>query len=143
ELGSVVAALAYDLLGRLVVAQSLIRRRAHLAALRPLAELDVGDIARLHPDGVARRGGLLGRVERRGVALERAQERGEAVELALGEARAHAAGVAQVPVLAHADEQRADAVAPAPLPRHPAADDDLLAVGVLDLDPGRSATAGL
>src|SRR6202008_2291560 len=59
--------------------------------------------------------------------------------LALGEAGPDAAGVAQVPVLADADEQRADPVAAAPVSRHPAADDDLLAVGVLDLDPRRGA----
>src|SRR3954463_14587437 len=63
----------------------------------------------------------------------------EAVELGLGEAGADLPGVAQVAVLADADEQRADALAPAPLPRHPAADHDLLAVEFFALAPARTA----
>ena len=46
-------------------------------------------------------------------------------------------------VVAHADQQRADAVAALAVARHPAADDDLLARGVLDLQPVRGAPPGL
>jgi hypothetical protein len=51
--------------------------------------------------------------------------------------------VTQLVALAHPDQQRPDAVAPAAVARHPAADDDLLAVEVLDLDPGEAAPPGL
>ncbi len=42
-----------------------------------------------------------------------------------------------------ADEEGADAVVRESLLGYPAADDELLAVGVLDLDPGGGAPAGL
>src|SRR3954466_14832414 len=95
------------------------------------------------PHGAARRRGLVRRVERRRRALERREQLGEAVELGLGEAGADPARVAQVAVLAPADEQRADARAPAPLPGHPPADHHLLAVDVLHLHPARTAPPGL
>ena len=60
---------------RLVVAQPLVRGRAQLAALRPLAELDVGHELRLDEYRAARGPRLTGRVERRAVALERAEQR--------------------------------------------------------------------
>ena len=42
-----------------------------------------------------------------------------------------------------AEQQRADAILALPLPRHPAADDQLLPALVLHLDPGSGAAAGL
>ena len=78
------------------------------------------------------------------VALERGEQPVQAVELAVGEAGADPAGVAQVMVVVlDRDEQRADALPPASLPRHPSADDDVGALDVLDLAPRRRPAARL
>ena len=75
-------------------------------------ELDLRHARGLHVDRMLRR--LRVAAEGRVVAL--LEHLGEAVELGLGEARADAPGVAQAPVLGHADEQRADALATLPSP---------------------------
>ena len=51
--GSIAAALALHLVGLLVVAESLVDRRAQPAVVRPLRETHLGDELRLDPDDVA------------------------------------------------------------------------------------------
>ena len=67
-------------------------------------------------------------------------------QLGLREAAADPAGVAQPPpsvvVLVVADQDGADRLRPAPLPGQPAADHELLAADVLDLQPGAAAPSG-
>ena len=115
-------------------------------AARPRAstqELDRGVVARLDEDRLLRR--------RRPPAsngdcldLQRRQQRLQPVELGLGEARADAAGVAQLAVRARACPPAARRSAPgAALPRQPAADQQLLALDVLDLHPAVAAPPGL
>ena len=82
--------LAHDRVRVLVVAQPLERRLAHRAAVRPLAELDLGDQVRLDELRVLRR---LAAVERRVVARERLELALQQPERLVGEARPDAAGV--------------------------------------------------
>ena len=112
------------------------------AVARPLGELDLGDARRLDEDRLARRLRAVAVGERRVVA--RSSTFGEAVELGLGEARADAARRSA------ARRPRATPTSSAPmrsralaLARQPAADDDVLAAHVLDLQPARRAAAGL
>ncbi len=114
---------------------------AQAAGGRPLAELDLGDQLRRDEQRAARR--ALAGFERRVLALQRREQLAELVELGVGEAGADAPGVAELAVgVIDADEQRADPLAPAPLAGQPAADHELLAAEVLDLQPAAVACAG-
>ena len=77
--------------------------------------------------------------------LERREQRREPLELVVGEAGPDAPDVAQAPavlVVSDPDEQRADPVAAAAFAGQPAADDELLALDVLDLDPAGERRPG-
>src|SRR3954447_7635386 len=126
-------------LGRHVVAQALVDRVAQRARLRPLAVVDGGDQARLDEARSARR---LAAAERALVAGEWLEDALHAVELRPAEAGPHPPGVAQLPVLVVADEQRPEVVGAVALAREPAADHHVGAAHVLDLDPARRAAAG-
>src|SRR5262249_20591714 len=134
--------LAHNLLWGLVLAQALVGGLAQAAAARPLPELDLSHQPRLAEDGPGRRLGAGGK--RRALAPQACEQAAEPIELLLAEAGAHAPGVAQpAAALIHAHEQRADAVAAAPLAGHPATDHELLAPEVLDLQPARAAAPRL
>ena len=120
--------LADDEPGGLVVAQPLVGRRAQHALARPRDELDLADQLGLDPHRLARDlHAARDLAERRRVADQGPQHVLEAVELGLREPRADTAGEAKrrVIVLAHADQQRADAAPgacppPAAIRRSPA-----------------------
>ena len=145
RLGGRAGVFADDLRGGLVVAQPLERRRAHHAVTGPFAELDLGDQLGADVDGVARQLGR--RVKGRRVGAQGLQPCGEVVEGPLGEPGADPARVPQragggwVRVDAH--EQRADPVRAPALAGQPAADHQLLAADVLELDPRPRAPSGL
>ena len=136
--------LAADLLCRLVVAQTHVDGRAQPPLARPLDELDLGHERRLDPDDVAAAdaGHLRHLRERRVLALERAHELQQAVDLLVREAGADVPRPAEPARLVNADDQRAEAVAPPPLPAGVAGDDDLLASAHLDLPPLGPAPPG-
>src|SRR5215208_2281987 len=109
---------------------------------RPRRELDLADQVGLHELGSLRRPRLA--LEGRAGALALREQPAEPVELLVVEAGADATRVAQrALVVVVADEDRADPVAPPALAREPAADHELLAGEVLDLDPARAAAARL
>src|SRR5262249_1097618 len=83
---------------------------------------------------------------RRGAGLERALVRGKRPQLhvqlvqdLVGEAGADLAGVDELAGVVVADEQRAGIAAALALAFEPAADDELLSVAVLDVQPGAGA----
>src|SRR4029077_1112373 len=82
------------------------------------------------------------RRERRLILAQRLEQGLDPVELGLREFRPGAADVDELAVALLPHEQGADALGAGPLPRHPAADHDLLATDVLDLDPRVAAPAG-
>ena len=135
--------LADDGLGRLVVAQALEGGMAERAGGGPLGELDLGDQLRLGEDGALLR---LAALEGADLAAQRLEALGEQPQHVLGEAGPDLAGEAQVAIVALplpvADQQRADPAAAATLTGQPAADHDLLAAHVLDLEPVAAALAG-
>ena len=133
--------LADDLDGRLVVAQALERGGAHHPIPGPLGELDLGDQLRRNKAGVTRQ--LRHRRERRRVGPQRLEAGGELVERRLREAGADAPREPQFTRFEVAHQQRADPLLAPPLARQPAADHELLAAGVLELQPGAVARAGL
>src|SRR6185369_18063792 len=65
------------------------------------------------------------RIERRGVGRERLHYGEQPLPRRRGEPRAHLAGEPELAVLVHPDRDRAE-IASVPLPRRPAADDQLL-----------------
>src|ERR687895_462508 len=108
--------LAHAFLRVLVGPQALERRRAHRAALRPLAQFHLRHQAGLHEHrplwGLAAGEGRVPAAQRLELALEERQR-------LLGEARADLAGVGQLPLLVHARPQRPERLAAAALPRRP------------------------
>src|SRR5262249_60747275 len=111
---------------------------AQRAVARPLAEADLGDELRLDPRRAAR--GRVAGAEGRVLACELGHLRAKRLQLALVEAGADLARVAQGLVLVVADEQRAELLAAA-LRRGEAADDELLLGRAFPLQPVAAALA--
>src|SRR5712692_2712562 len=131
---------AHHLARRLICPQSLECRRAQLARSGPLDELELA-----HQLGLHEMGGL-GRhasVERAGLALERLHQLAELLEHLVSEAGADLARVHELPLVVIAHQQCAGISAALALAREPPADDQLLALSVLELDPGAAALVGL
>src|SRR5215467_12399300 len=134
------ATFANHLFRALVVAKTLERWRAQLAAPRPLDEFEVGDDLRLDEVRCARRRGA--RVERALVDADRLQHVVQLVERRVGEACPDLAGVDELGAVVVADEQSARIAPALALALEPAADHKLLAVVVLDLDPRAASAPG-
>src|SRR4051794_9983257 len=117
----------------LVVAQAEEARMAQAPRARPLGERDLGDELGLHPrdPALADRRGV---GERRVVAGERAHPRAQVAQGLAVEAGADLAGVAQRAAVVVAEQQRAELGARA-LRSGEAADDELLALLALELQP--------
>src|SRR3954452_23809209 len=124
----------------LVVAKALEGGGSQGAGLRPLEELDLGHQLRLHEDRALLR---LAALERRAIPLEWLEQFAEAHEVLLLEARADVSDVDQPVAVVDAHDERAEALSAPALARHPAADHDLLALDVLDLQPVAAALARL
>src|SRR5207245_5980503 len=106
----------------------------------PLAEFDLAHKLRLREGGVLQAGRL---GEGAGVAPQRPHEVFELVEHALGEARSHVAGVAELAAVVVAEEEGADAARPPAFAGGEPPDHELLAAMVLHLEPGPRPPAGL
>src|SRR5919198_330448 len=113
------------LAGKLLGGRLLGRRRRHLAHHRLRVLLG------------------LAAVERRAPAPQRLERAPEPYQVLLLEAAADVARVHEPIAVVVADDERAEALGPAPLARHPAANHHLLALHVLDLQPAARAPAGL
>jgi hypothetical protein len=129
--------LAHDLGGRHVLPQALVRGMPEHARGGPASELDLGDEDRLGEDRVRDR---LAARERRLVAGQGPQPPPQLGAIRIAVADPDLAGVAQAAVLvAMADQQRAEPIGAAHVAAQPAADHELLALRVLDLDPRAAA----
>src|SRR5207248_7709144 len=117
------------------------RGLAQSAVAGPLAELDLADQLGLDEGGVLeprhrRVEGAVGTRERRHLLAQ-------LVEQAVGEAGADVPRVDELPAVVVAEEEGTDGAGPPAFARRPAADHELLAPVVLDLEPGPRALAGL
>ena len=127
-----------NLLRFLVVAQSLVRRRAQAVVVRALDELDLRDQLGLDPDDVAfpHTRWLRDGVEGAALLVFSAEQAQEALDLLLGEAGADAADVPELALLVVLAEQKRPERARAPaLALRVPADDELLVAVRHDLDP--------
>ena len=132
---------ARDLSRGLVLAQALERWSAHHAVDGPFGELDLGDEARLHEHRLARQ---LRRICKWVcVAHQWTQPLRQRAKRRFGEAGTDAPRIPEFSVLIEAHQQRPDPLGAAPFAGNPAADHQLLAGGVLELDPRPGAPAGL
>ena len=116
------------LLRRLVLAQTLERRRAQVAVVRPLGEDDLADEPRLDPDDVALADARQLRHLANGDvgALERPQLREQLVDRPVGEAGADVADVLELAAAVDAEDQRAERAGAPALAARVAADHELL-----------------
>ena len=128
---------------RLVVTQALERRCTQMPVVRPLRELDLAHELRLDPHDVAlahlrhlRLGG-----ERAGVSPQRLELLQEPVDVVLGEAGAAVADPVDVVPAIRPEHERAEAPGAPALSLRPAADDELLALVRLELQPVAAAPA--
>src|SRR5205814_4075054 len=135
--------LAADVLGRLVLAKPLIGRRAEVAVVRPLDELDLADELRLDPPHVAlsHLGHLGHDLERRALALERLQLLQEPPDLGVREPGAAVADICQLCASLNREHERTKRSRAPALALRVAGDDELLAVLGLDLQPVARALA--
>src|SRR5712664_135482 len=134
------ATFAYHLTRRLVRAQPLERRRAQLAGLGPLDELELAHQLRLHE---VRAFGRRAAVERTCFPLQWLQQLAELLEHLVSEASADLARVNELTAVVIAHQQSARIPAPLALAFEPARDHELLAHAVLDLLPDAAALARL
>src|SRR5690606_37895857 len=119
----------------LVRTQAPPRRVTQASRTRPLRELDFADEGGRDPDRVA---SISCRDIRKGarLALPPSERRLQPVEVALAEAGADAADIAQFTVFVrHAEKERADSAAARTGAGAPTGDHDLLGSIVLELDP--------
>src|SRR3954447_24980773 len=135
------SALAHDRLRGLVVAQAEEARVAQAPGAGPLGEADLGDELRLDPGHVAL-ADRAGVGERRVVPAQRAQPGAEVAQGVAVEAGADLAGVAQRAVVVVAEQERAE-LGPRPARRGEPADDELLALLALELEPVARAAVGV
>src|SRR3954447_3938756 len=133
--------LAHDLARWLVVAQPEEPGVPQPAGGRPLAEAELGHEFGAHPlrGRLADAGGV---GERRRVLAQRAQALAERAQRLLVEAGADLAGVAQAVAVVVAEQQRPE-VGTGALGRGEAADDQLLALLALELEPVLGALVGV
>ena len=141
--------LADDLARVAPALEALERRLAHVPVARPAAELRTDHELRADPpharEVAAPATAVVGRrrrVERRRVGLEPLEDRLQLLARAPVEPGADLARESQSLVLVDADDDRAQ-VLRGPLPRRPAADDQLLFRSRLDLEPRRGPAARL
>src|SRR5438270_3622787 len=136
------ATFAHDLSCRLVAAETLEGGGAELAAARPFHELELGHDLRL--DEVRGPWRLGSGAEGVRLCGERLQLVVELVERLVREAGPDLAGVDEPAVaVVVADQQGAGVAAALPFAVEPAADDELLPVAVLDLEPRAAAAPRL
>ncbi len=145
QLGRDRVTLAADVLGALVLAQSLVRRRAQAPVVGPLDELHLADELGLDPDHVplAHLRQLRHLVEGRLRSLEGTQERQQLLDLGVVEPRADIADVAKAAALGDGEHERAEAAAASALTLRVAGDHELLPAVGLDLQPVPGAPPGL
>lgn len=126
----------------LVRAQALVARVPQQAVLGPFGELHLGHQLRLEPDDALARPRLRSLRERRVRPLEARERREELARFGRAQARTRPARVLQLAVLVMAQQKGAH-------PAHPlgrlrvAADDELLDVAALQLDPVAVARAAI
>src|SRR5262249_21818380 len=135
--------LAPHVLGRLVVSQPLEGRRAQVAVVRPLGELDLGHEPWLDPDDVAllHLRHLRDNRERRLVPAQRLELGEQPSDQALAEAGADVADPLPLLAAMDAEHERAEAAAATALALRVAADHELLPAVSLDLQPVTAAAA--
>src|SRR4029077_8486437 len=135
--------LAPDLTGRLVLAETQVRRRAQPAVVRPLGALDLCHERRLDPDDVAPADlrHLRNLAEGRRLPPERPKLLEQLVDLLAVEARADVARVHELPGLVDAQHERAEARRAAAGPLRVAGDYELLLTVRLYFQPVAGAAA--
>ena len=108
-----------------------------MAVVRPLRELDLADELRLDPHDVARPHlrHLGDDGERRRLAAQRLEQLQQRVDVPVGEAGAAVADPVQLAAAVRAEHERAEPAGAAALSGRPAADDELLLLVRLDLQP--------